>query len=131
MSRTIEEEKTHDLAMRLFQEVLIDMNPEAVDRYVRTDYIQHNPIVETGSEGLKRFLAAEKARFGDASVIHELKRSFVDGDYVICHYNVRRGEGDPGLAVIDILRFQDGKLAEHWDVIQPMPEQAVHDNGMF
>lgn len=131
MSRTAEEEKTHALAMGLFETVLMDMDAEAVDRYVRADYIQHNPIVETGAEGLKRFLEAEKARFGEGGVIHDLKRSFVDGDYVICHYNVRRGEGDPGLAVIDILRFEDGKLAEHWDVIQPVPEQSVNDNGMF
>jgi predicted SnoaL-like aldol condensation-catalyzing enzyme len=50
---------------------------------------------------------------------------------VILHVHVKRKPDEPGLAIVDIFRLEAGKIVEHWDVRQPVPETAVHDNGMF
>ena len=60
-----------------------------------------------------------------------LKRIFADGDYVIVHVHAVREPGTRGNAIIDIFRLEDGKVVEHWDVIQPIPEKSANDNGMF
>jgi predicted SnoaL-like aldol condensation-catalyzing enzyme len=61
----------------------------------------------------------------------EVKRIVAEGDLVIAHVHARRTPTDPGLAIVDIFRLEDGKLVEHWEVRQPVPDDAVHDNGMF
>jgi predicted SnoaL-like aldol condensation-catalyzing enzyme len=62
---------------------------------------------------------------------HDMKRMFADGDYVIVHYNFRRGDGGLGLAVVDIFRIEDDFIKEHWDVIQDVPIGGPNPNGMF
>jgi len=60
-----------------------------------------------------------------------VKRIVAEGDYVVAHVHGVREPGERGLAIMDIFRLDDGKLVEHWDVIQAVPEQAVNENGMF
>lgn len=129
MPRTPEEEKNHALVMGMFENVLSPLNSAEVDRYVAKEYKQHSSLVATGSDGLKAFLDSEHAQFPNA--VHDLKRTFVEGNHVFCHYHVRRFEGDPGLAVMDIFRVEGDKIVEHWDVIQPVPESTPNPNGMF
>ena len=61
----------------------------------------------------------------------EIKRVFADGDYVILHVHAVREPGTRGNAIVDIFRLEDGKIVEHWDVVQPIPEKAANPNGMF
>lgn len=61
----------------------------------------------------------------------EIKRSFVDGDHVILHVHAVREPGTRGNAIVDIFRLENGKIVEHWDVIQPIPEKAANANTMF
>jgi predicted SnoaL-like aldol condensation-catalyzing enzyme len=61
----------------------------------------------------------------------EIKRIFADGDYVIVHDHAVREPGTRGLAIVNIYKLEDGKVVEHWDVIQPVPEKAANNNGMF
>lgn len=129
MPRSAEEQKNHDLVMAMFEAVLQPLDSSAVDRFMAKDYKQHSSMVATGPEGLKAFLDSEHAKYPDA--VHDLKRTFVEGNHVICHYHVRRFEGDPGFAVMDIFRVEGDRVAEHWDVIQPMPENSPNPNGMF
>ncbi len=61
----------------------------------------------------------------------EIKRAFAEGDYVILHVHSVREPGQRGRAIVDIFRLEHGKIAEHWDVIQDVPEKAANQNGMF
>jgi predicted SnoaL-like aldol condensation-catalyzing enzyme len=58
-------------------------------------------------------------------------RVFADGDYVLLHVHRMRTPGTRGDAIVDIFRLQDGKIAEHWDAIQPIPETSANANTMF
>ncbi len=60
-----------------------------------------------------------------------LKRAIAEDDHVVLHYNLQMFPGDPGHAVVDIFRVEDGQIVEHWDVIQPVPAESNNDNGMF
>ncbi|MEW2306752.1 nuclear transport factor 2 family protein [Streptomyces sp. NPDC006655] len=100
-----------------------------VDRYVRPDYIQHNPTAADGAAGLKALATSIHQRFPDAR--YNVKRVISQGDLVLLHSNVVLVPGTKGASVIDIFRFQGGKLAEHWDVIQNVPDTTASGNDMF
>lgn len=129
MARSEAEQRNHELVMGLFAEVLNPLDSSAVDRFIAPDYIQHSQLAEPGRDALKAFLDFAKSQSPDA--VHDLKRSFVEGDHVIVHYHVRRTPEDPGLAVIDIFRIENGLIAEHWDVLQDVPPQSPNPNSMF
>jgi len=61
----------------------------------------------------------------------EIKKVFADGDFVILHVHAIPAPGARGLAIVDIFKVANGKLVEHWDVIQEIPEKAANSNGMF
>lgn len=103
---------------------------EAVDKYVGTEYLQHNPTVADGSkafvEAFEPFLKANPT--SKATV----KRILADGDLVALHVHSQLNEQDKGEAIVDIFRFdENGKIVEHWDVIQAVPEKSVSGRGMF
>jgi len=102
---------------------------EALDLYVGDRYIQHNPGVPDGSEG---FIQAVKESIGThPNFVFDTRRVIATDEYVVLHsYMTLTGEG-PGFAVMDIFRMEDGKIVEHWDVLQPVPEDAANDNSMF
>lgn len=129
MSRTPEEEANLAFVVELFHNVLEAMNPDAVDRYISPDYIQHSILAPPGVQPLKDFLARIRVESPDAT--QTMKRAFVDGDMVITHTHVVRWPGDPGLAVADFFRVEDGKLKEHWDVIQECPADPAEVARMF
>jgi predicted SnoaL-like aldol condensation-catalyzing enzyme len=98
--------------------------------YAGGGYRQHNPLIEDGMEGLRKFVAWILANHPDAH--GEIKRVFADGDYVILHSQWHGLSDSPrGEAVVDIYRLEDGKVVEHWDVVQPIPETAANKNTMF
>jgi len=89
-------------------------------------FIQHDPRVEGGLEGFKRFVAGLPA---DTKV--NTVRIFADGDYVVAHSEFTVSAG-PQLG-FDIFRFENGRIVEHWDVLQPLVsrEQSKNPNGEF
>jgi predicted SnoaL-like aldol condensation-catalyzing enzyme len=97
--------------------------------YLGDKYIQHNPLAADGPEGLQAFLAFAKDNLGGFKV--EFKRVLADGDFVIVHAHATNGPDDRGNAVMDIFRLENGKVVEHWDVMQPIPETAQNSNTMF
>jgi len=129
MMRSAEEQRNHDLVMGLFAEVLNPLDSSAVDRFIAPDYIQHSRLAVPGRDGLKAFLDWAKGANPDA--VHDIKRSFVEGDHVIVHYHVRRTPDDPGLAVVDIFRIENGLIAEHWDTIQEIQLEGPNPNPIF
>ncbi len=127
--RTAAEQANHDLVIDMYHNVLRAMNPDRVDEYLAPAYVQHSSLAEPGLPALKTFLAKVRAESPDAE--QTIHRSMVDGDMVMVHVHVVRWPGDPGLAVVDIFRCAEGKIVEHWDVIQDVPANPVNPNGMF
>ncbi|MDG5487772.1 nuclear transport factor 2 family protein [Sphingomonas sp. BGYR3] len=92
-------------------------------------YIQHNPMIPDGVEGLRNW-APDRAKEGTRFEFHNL---IIDGDFVVVHLHLFRiqdttGRGEAG---VDIFRFENGRIVEHWDVIQPVPAEALNTNTMF
>ncbi len=98
-------------------------------QYFGPRYIQHNPTAADGPEGFRRFVEFLREKFPRSH--SEIKQVFADGDYVILHVHAVREPGTRGNAIVDIFKLENGKIVEHWDVIQPIPEQAANPNGMF
>lgn len=101
---------------------------DAAVKYLGAEYKQHNPTAADGKEGLRGFIDFLKSRFPTQR--GEIKRVIAEGDLVVLHVHSTRGDG-PGRAIVDIFRVKDGKVVEHWDVIQDVPEKASNSNGMF
>jgi predicted SnoaL-like aldol condensation-catalyzing enzyme len=113
----------------LYNAALNEKDFDKARQYLGDKYIQHNPVAADGPEGLKGFIEFLKAKFPNNK--SDIKRVFADGDYVIVHVHAVRTPGDRGNAIIDIFRLENGKVVEHWDAVQPIPEKSANNNGMF
>jgi predicted SnoaL-like aldol condensation-catalyzing enzyme len=101
----------------------------AASQYLGSSYRQHNPTAADGPEGLRAFIDFLKMRFPNQR--GEIKRVIAEGDLVVLHVHSTRGDDTPGRAIVDIFRIENGKVVEHWDVIQDIPAQPANQNGMF
>jgi len=124
-----QEQANLELVTGLFRDVLNPMESGAVDRYIAPDYIQHSQMAPPGRDALKTFL--DMIRTATPQAVHDVKRMFADKDHVIVHYHVRRFPGDPGFAVMDIFRIEDGRIVEHWDVTMDVPTDGPNPNSPF
>jgi predicted SnoaL-like aldol condensation-catalyzing enzyme len=102
---------------------------DAFKAYVGPTYKQHNPLVPDGADASIAFLS--KRFETNPQAINEIKRVIADGDLVAVHVHSRANDADRGRAIVDIFRVDNGKIVEHWDVIQPVPESAQNSNTMF
>ena len=110
----------------MFQDREID---EAVRLYVGKNYIQHNPYMRDGVEPMVDFFPHYFEQHPLATV--DIKRVIAEGDLVMIHNLWRESPEDRGQAVVDIFRLENGKIVEHWDVSQEIPENPANKNGMF
>ena len=121
-----QQEKNKETVKKLLDAAFNKKKPEIAAQYVTDKYIQHNPMVPTGKEGLLKALPG----FYQAmpSLNWKLKHIYADGDFVIVHSTYDFGKDN---AVVDIFRFNGDKVDEHWDVVQEIPANMAHDNGML
>jgi len=122
-------EENKKIVAAFYDAALNQKDFEKPSQYLGARYTQHNPLAADGREGFKGFITFLKDKFPNNR--SEIKRIFADGDYVIVHVHAVREPGTRGNAIVDIFKLENGKVVEHWDVIQPIPEKATNDNGMF
>jgi len=102
---------------------------EAFKLYAVPEYKQHNPFAASGAEAAIKFFVPYLKQ--NPEVRTEIKRVIAEGDLVAIHNNPKSNAQDRGRAVVDIFRVVNGKVVEHWDVVQDIPEKSMNNNTMF
>ena len=115
-----------ELVIKAVTEVFINGDATALDKYWSENYVQHNPQIPNGREALKQLMS------GGSNMKYEMGLVVADGDFVMVHARIT-GFGPKPLIAVDIFRVKEGKLAEHWDVLQEevSAENTASKNSMF
>lgn len=121
--------KNKAIAIEFYHRALNQLDYEKAAELIGDRYIQHNPHAIDGREGLKNHLAMLKKDFPKNH--GDIKRAIAEGDLVALHIHSKRTPESRGNAIVDVFRIENGKVVEHWDVVQAVPEKALNDNTMF
>jgi predicted SnoaL-like aldol condensation-catalyzing enzyme len=117
------------LVLAFYEQIIGRKDFDGALKYMGAAYKQHAPYAADGHAGLRAWLAGFKAAFPNHR--YEVKRVLAEGDYVMLHLHGMGGPSPHGESVVDIFRVQNGKVVEHWDIIQPIPDTADNANSMF
>ncbi|MEV0708310.1 nuclear transport factor 2 family protein [Nocardia aurea] len=115
-----------ELARRGFAEVAAG-NFDVLRTLLHDDFVEHSPGNPSGKEAFIEFIA--ESPFASAGL--ELARIIADEEYVVVHYRMTVPGELRGTAVVDIFRMVEGKMVEHWDVVQAVPDPEQIPHGMF
>jgi predicted SnoaL-like aldol condensation-catalyzing enzyme len=126
MNDPLEENKR---IVREWHELALRTPEEAVAKYIGPNYRQHNPGSADGPESLIQTMKWFKQNVPELRM--EVKRIIAEGDYVVLHSHLIMKPGDRGSAVVEMFRLENGRIVEHWDVEQEIPETSANDNTMF
>jgi predicted SnoaL-like aldol condensation-catalyzing enzyme len=103
---------------------------EAYEKFIAPDFIHHNQYFKGDRESL--MLAMEEASRKSPNKSIDVKHAYQDEETVITHSQVtRKNPSEPAIAVVHIFRFKDGRVAELWDVAQPMINDSPNEHGTF
>ena len=117
------------LVLTFYSHIIGRKDFEAGRKYMGATYRQHSPYATDGHEGLAAFVKFFKENFPNHR--YEVKKVIAEGDMVVLHLHGMGGMNPFGEQVVDFFRVKDGKVVEHWDVIQPIPEKSENPNGVF
>lgn len=98
-------------------------------RYIGPVYIQHNPTAKYGRDGFRQFVGCLRRKHPNAH--NTIVRVIAEGNFVMLHVHEMLDPGDRETAIVDIYRLERGKMIEHWDVKQSVPERDANGDGMF
>ena len=98
-------------------------------RFAAPTFRHHNPYFPAAPEALFAGMEDNARQF--PGKVLDVKHALEDGDLVAVHSHVRMKPGDKGIGVVHLFRFEDGKIAEFWDIAQEIPATSPNDNGMF
>jgi predicted SnoaL-like aldol condensation-catalyzing enzyme len=126
---TEQQDANKHTAITFIEQLFNHANLNVIDEYIGSTYIQHNPQVADGIEGVRAFATSFLQKYPHHRV--DIKRVLVDNDYVILHMQSTLEPNTRSSAIVDIFRFENGKIVEHWDVIQEVPKEAANNNTMF
>ena len=129
LAASAQEEANRAAVLAFYEKGLNQKDADAALAYVGDRYVQHNPNAPDGPDGFRKFIGFLREKFPNSH--SEIKRSFVDGDFVILHVHSVREPGSRGRAIVDIFKLENGKIVEHWDVVQDIPENPANNNTMF
>jgi predicted SnoaL-like aldol condensation-catalyzing enzyme len=121
------EEANKKMVVDFYQSLFGDKNIAVIDSFVAEDYIQHNPMVADGRQALKD--AVQKWFAGAPKEKVDFQHIGADSNLVFLH--TRSHFGDKTMSVVDIFRIENNKIAEHWDVMQEVPDSAANSHPMF
>lgn len=124
-----QEEANRALVLDFYEAFFNRHEVDAASVVVADDYIQHNPYVPNGKAAFVEYFRGYFKEFPGSRA--QVFRSATDGDLVYLHAHSTSAPGQRGEAVVDIFRVQNGRIVEHWDVIQEVPDQAANTNTMF
>ena len=122
-------EKNKENAIAFYRTAYEGDPQKAVELYVGDQYIQHNPDVADGPTGFITYFERMQREYPKKSIA--FVRCIAEGDLVALHTH-QTWPGNEEYVTMDFLRFDEhGKIVEHWDAIQKIPETAAHENGMY
>ncbi len=118
-------------AVREFYDLALNQKKpeEAVQKYVGPYYRQHNPFAGDGPQAFVAFVKEFTKAF--PALHFDFKRLIAEGDLVAVHCHRMHDGSDHGHAIVDLFRLENGKIVEHWDVVQEIPEKPANSNTMF
>lgn len=117
------------LVLAFYQKLIGEKDYAGARRYMGSDYRQHAPYAADGHAGVAEWVRKFKEAFPQHH--YEVKRIIAEGDLVMLHLHGKSGLHPYGESVVDIFRIENGKVVEHWDIIQAIPESADNANSMF
>lgn len=121
--------KNKILVQNFWNAVFNEHKISVIDEIVDEKYIQHNPYFKDGRNAFKDGISSFFKEFPNSSA--EIKHIGADGDLVFIHNHIKLNADDRGQAAMDIFRVKNGKIVEHWDIIQDIPEKSQNNNTMF
>ncbi len=121
--------RNKQLVLAFYQKIIGEKDYEGARQYMGSEYRQHAPYATDGHAGIAQWVRKFKESFPQHR--YEVKKVVAEGDLVVLHLHGMNGPNPHGESVIDIFRIENGKVVEHWDVIQPIPETADNANSMF
>ena len=128
-AETPQEQRNKEIAIDFYNAALNEKDWDKAVTYMGPHYKQHSIYMEDGPAAFKELVARIKRQYPEN--LGDIKRAFADGDIVVLHVHVTRTRQQRGWSVIEMMRIENNKVVEHWDVLQLVPETAANKNTMF